>query len=122
MLLEKTQRKESNEMIVELLGDTPDKLAFIMLSNDDTVEPKFKYDDEGNRTDEMVAKAVSLHINGKGLEITVKVSQPDFTLAQNGLAESRPCRPVNLAVALVNGNYYWRCDGILPVTDKKAES
>lgn len=122
MLLQKTQRKDSNEMIVELLGNTPDKLPFIMLSNDDTVEPKFKYDDEGNRTEEVVGKAVSLHINGKGVEITVKVNQPDFTLTKNSLEESRPCCPVNLAVALVNGNYYWRCDDILPVNAKKVDA
>jgi hypothetical protein len=114
-LIKNNVRKSSDEMIVELLGNTPDKLSFVMLSNDNSVQNKFKYDDDRNRTDEVEAKSVTLHIAGIGSEIEVKVLNPGFTLKDNGLGELQYCQPDNLAVAFINDTYYWRADSIKPV-------
>lgn len=113
-LIKNNVRKDSDEMIVDLLGDTPDNLAFVMLSNDNSVEEVNAYDNDGNRTDEVVAKKVMLHIAGLGSEIELKVLDPNFTLSVNDLGELHYCKPVNLAVSFFNNTYYWRADSVEP--------
>lgn len=118
MLIKNEVRKNSDEMIIDLLGAKPEELQFILLSNENTVQDRFKYGEDGKRTDELVAKGVTLHIVGLGAEIDVKIDSPRFSMADKGLGELSYVAPKDLSVAQVSGTYYWKASDLEVVANE----
>lgn len=111
MLIKQTVRKSSDELLKDIFGTNPESLQFLVLSNPDTVQAKYKYED-GERTDEVIGHSVTLHVVGHGSEIDVKIENPSFTLESRGLKELKSAKPVDLQVSYVNNNYYFKASDL----------
>lgn len=107
MLIQNGFFENSIQLLIRVLGDKPENLQFLLLSNPNSIRPKYNFEN-GQRTDEVIGYGVTLHVVGKGAEIEVKIENPNFTFESNGLKELKYVKPVDLRASFVNNRYYFK--------------